>query len=59
MAERNGLSFLANNPVEAPRRANPPIMKGIIVKPMYNPPMAPVSSPAHGPARTPLMNMGS
>lgn len=59
MAENDGLSFLANNPVETPSRASPPIIKGIIVKLIYSPPTAPVSSPAHGPARKPLINMGS
>ena len=61
MPAKRGLSFsfLAKNPAAAPRRANPPTMKGISTeKLMYNPPMAPVKRPAHGPAMMPLMSMG-
>ncbi len=40
--------------------ASPPIIKGIPTeKLIYNPPIVPVNNPAHGPARMPLMNMGS
>jgi len=52
-------SFLVKSPAAAPRRANPPIMKGISTeKLMYRPPIAPVSSPANGPARMLLINIG-
>jgi hypothetical protein len=55
-----GLSFLANSPVETPSMASPPIIKGIPTeKLIYSPPIAPVNNPAHGPARMPLMNIGS
>lgn len=40
--------------------ANPPTIKGISAeKLMYNPPIAPVSRPIHGPARMPLISMGT
>jgi len=61
MPAKRGLifSFLAKNPAAAPRRANPPTINGISTeKLMYNPPIAPVSRPAHGPARMPLMSIG-
>lgn len=61
MPANRGLSFsfLVKSPAAAPRRANPPIMKGISTeKLMYSPPIAPVNSPAQGPARMPLMSMG-
>ncbi len=61
MPEKRGLSFsfLAKNPAAPPRMANPPTIKGISTeKLMYNPPMAPVRRPAHGPAMMPLMSMG-
>lgn len=52
-------NFLEKNPAAAPKRANPPMMKGISTeKLMYSPPMAPVNSPAHGPAKMPLMSIG-
>lgn len=61
MPAKRGLSFsfLAKNPAAAPNKANPPIMKGISTeKLMYSPPMAPVRSPAHDPAKIPLMSIG-
>ena len=60
MPEKRGLSFnfLEKNPAAAPRMANPATMKGILNKLMYNPPTAPVSMPAQGPARMPLSIMG-
>ena len=61
MPAKRGLSFsfLAKNPAAAPRMANPPMIKGISTeKLMYNPPIAPASRPAHGPAMMPLMSMG-
>ena len=52
-------SFLAKNPAAPPRMANPPMMKGISTeKLIYNPPIAPVSRPAHGPAMIPHKSIG-
>ena len=55
-----GLSpiLLAKKPEANPRIANPPVINGISTeKLMYNPPIAPVIRPIHGPARMPLIRM--
>ena len=57
-----GLSpiLLAKKPEVNPRIANPPAINGISTeKLMYNPPIAPVIRPIHGPARMPLIRMGN
>jgi hypothetical protein len=47
-------------PAAEPRRANPPIMKGMpVVILMYIPPTPPAMSPAHGPASIPLSKIGT
>lgn len=60
--ENMGLSFisLAKNPELSPRIANPPTTKGFSAeKLIYNPPIAPVIRPIHGPASMPLISMGN
>ena len=60
--ENMGLSpiLLAKKPEVNPRIANPPAINGISTeKLMYNPPIAPVIRPIHGPARMPLIRMGN
>jgi len=57
-----GLSpiLLAKKPEANPRIANPPTINGISTeKLMYNPPIAPVIRPIHGPARMPLIRIGN